>query len=382
MHLNLHLPHYFASRLKREIGELYASVAFANIAVSISTLFEPIYLHQVLGFTIPQVLLFMAAVYFFYIVLLPLGAKVGNHYGYKHAIVLAIPMFIVYWILLFAAQNDFSLIYWAPLFFALQKALFWPGYHALLAKYANEKQRGREFGVMHAITNFAFVIGPLIGGVISEYVGIRATFAVAAVIYFASAIPLLWRKEVFVPRPYFYKDTLVLYRDQFTKFLGYLAFGEELLLLTIWPIFVYLVLQDYVSTGLLATLGTLAATLTAVYLGKVVDGQAKGPLIKLGALFTSVGWFLKYLATTFGSALLIDIAGRTSKELVFIPLSTVTYERAERSHALAYVVFFEQALAIGKLLAAILAIVIFSVTGTMTSLFVLAAVFSILYIFI
>jgi hypothetical protein len=46
------------------------------------------------------------------------------------------------------------------------------------------------------------------------------------------------------------------------------------------------------------------------------------------------------------------------------------------------VVFFEQALAIGKLLAALLGIVVFALTGSFMALFILAALFSLLYMFI
>jgi hypothetical protein len=58
--LNFHLPHYFSKDVRKEMGELYASSAISNFALSIITLFEPIFLYSVLHFTIPKVLLFMA----------------------------------------------------------------------------------------------------------------------------------------------------------------------------------------------------------------------------------------------------------------------------------------------------------------------------------
>jgi hypothetical protein len=56
--------------------------------------------------------------------------------------------------------------------------------------------------------------------------------------------------------------------------------------------------------------------------------------------------------------------------------------RAEANHILPYVVFFEQSLAIGKLLACILGIILFSLTGSFVVLFILAGAFSLLYMLI
>nr|MDQ3018937.1 hypothetical protein [bacterium] len=76
MLLHFHLPHYFANKIRKEIGHLYASTAIGNLAQSIITLYEPIFLYTVLDFSVIQILLFMASVYALYIVLIPFGGKI------------------------------------------------------------------------------------------------------------------------------------------------------------------------------------------------------------------------------------------------------------------------------------------------------------------
>jgi hypothetical protein len=78
----------------------------------------------------------------------------------------------------------------------------------------------------------------------------------------------------------------------------------------------------------------------------------------------------------------IDSLSRVGKEMVFIPLSTVTYQRAESSQIMPYVIFFEQSLAIGKLLAVLLGFLIFTLTGSFLAVFILAGLFSLLYVLI
>lgn len=378
----LRLPHYFAVRVSRQIAELYVSTAIADLALSIVLVFEPIFLYSVLGFTVQQVLIFFAAVYGFYIVFIPWGAKIVSRFGYEHGIFFSIPFQILYWLLLFGSQTNFNLIYLAPVVLAIEKSLFWPAFHSSVARFARDQQRGREFSIFHAIVNIVQVLGPLAGGIIAQHFGLRVTFAVAAAIYFCSFIPLFTTKEIFVPKIYQFKDTWKLFKTYPKKFLGYVGFGEELLVLTVWPIFIYIIVKNYESTGILTTIAALVATILALYIGKVTDNYSKRLLIKVGTFLYFIIWLARFVATSFWSVFFVDSLSRTSKELVFIPLSTVTYERAEATHILPYVVFFEQALSIGKLVACILGIVLFTFTGSFYALFALAGLVSLLYILI
>lgn len=383
MTFKFRFPHYFAKDIRREIGELYASTAIADFAIAVVMLFEPIFLYSVLNFTLQEVLLFMGAIYVVYIFLIPFGAKIANRIGYEHAIFLSIPFQILYWVFLFGSQHNFNLIYFAPLAYGIEKSLFWPAFHASVARFARQDQRGREFSVLHAILNITFIIGPYIGGLISEHFGVRMAFVVAASIYFCSFIPLFTTKEIFVPRVYQFRDTLKMYRQFPKKFLGYLGFGEELLVLTVWPIFIFIIVKNYEDTGILATIATLIATLIGLYIGKITDhAKSKSYLIRISSLFYFMTWIGRYFANAFFTVFALDALSRTAKDALFIPLSALTYERAENTHIMPYVVFFEQSLAIGKLLAVFLAIIVFAFTGSFFAVFVLAGLFSLLYLFI
>lgn len=376
------LPYYFAASVKRQIAELYLSTAIADLAIAIVMLFEPIFLYSVLHFTVQEVLLFMAAVYACYVVLIPFGAKIANKLGYEHSIFFSIPFQILYWVLLFGSQENISYIYFAPLVFAIEKSLFWPAFHASVARFAQDKQRGREFSVLYAIMNVVYIAGPFLGGFLSERYGVRMTFVIASAIYFCSFMPLFSTKEVFISRPYLFRDTWNFYKMFPKKFLGYLGFGEELLVLTVWPIFLYTIVTDYQKTGILVTVATLVSSILALYIGKQSDRYSKRLLLRVGAFFYFLVWLARYVVNNFWSAFFVDTLSRTSKDMVFIPLSTLTYERAESTHIMPYVVFFEQSLSVGKILAALMGMAVFAITGSFWLLFVLAGLFSLLYMLI
>jgi hypothetical protein len=76
----------------------------------------------------------------------------------------------------------------------------------------------------------------------------------------------------------------------------------------------------------------------------------------------------------------IDITSRISKDIIVVPLWAVTYDRASRSDILKSMVFFEQSIAFGKLLAALIVfILLFFFTGW-TAAFVIAGLMTFLYI--
>ncbi|MBI3232112.1 MAG: MFS transporter [Candidatus Doudnabacteria bacterium] len=368
--------------MREEIGELYAHSAIANMASSMMLLFEPIFLYAVLGFSVNQVLFFTSIVYAVYIAIIPLGGKAASLYGYKHAIAFSVPFQLIYWMMLIVSQQNASWTYFAAVFYGLSKTFYWPGFHSLMARYADKGQVGREFGVVYSLISLTFIAGPFVAGYLSTHFGFTATFIITAVIYAFSVWPLFRVKEAFTPKAYFYKDTWELYKNFPKKFLGYLGFGEELLVLNIWPIFIYIIVKDFEKAGSLATIASLVAAMLALIVGKVTDQYSKRVLIKLGAFFTAIVWLMRTIATNFWNTFFVDTLSRTSKEMAFIPIATVTYIRAEATHVVPYVVFFEQSLSIGKLLACVIGMAVFALTGSFMALFVLGALFSLLYMWI
>src|SRR5438045_1983879 len=104
MTLKFRLPRYFATSIRRQIGELYVSTAIADLALAMVMLFEPIFLYSVLHLRIEQILIYVASLYAFYILLIPLGAKFSSKFGYEHGIYMSIPFQILFWLSLYFAH--------------------------------------------------------------------------------------------------------------------------------------------------------------------------------------------------------------------------------------------------------------------------------------
>ena len=379
---HLHLPHYFTAKVRGEIEHLYGSVAIGHLAIALISLFEPIFLYHVVGLSITQVLGFMAFAYTIYAVLIPIGGKIAARYGYAHSIVFSVPFPILYWFLLMGSEHNITMLGFAAVALAIYKSLYWPALHATLARFTGKKQRGREFSMMYAIMNIVQIIGPMLAGFLSSMFGIQSIFVIGSIIYSCSAIPLIWNKEVFVPKPYLFRDTLALYKKYPLQFLGYFGYGEELLVLTIWPIFIYIIVGNYQDLGSLVTVATLVATGLSLYIGFYTDRHSKLALLRTGTIIYALTWIARIPVISPFAAFITDTLSRTTKSLVFIPASAITYENAEQTHIMPFVVGFEQMLAIGKVLAALVGMAVFFVTGSFIALFIAAAIFSLFYLLI
>ncbi|MBL8030773.1 MAG: MFS transporter [Candidatus Doudnabacteria bacterium] len=380
MFLKFRLPHYFTTKLRTEVKELYVATAIADLALATMLIFEPIFLYQSVGFSVPKILLFFAAVYAWYVVLIPIGAKFAARFGFKHSLIASVPFQLLYWACLYFALEYPQLVWVAAFLYGLEKSFYWPAFHSVVAQFANQGQVAREFSFLTALIQLAQILGPVAGGFIAQVAGGQNLLIVAGAIYSLAIIPLFFHKEKGSKKPYRFADTLRLYKVHVYKMLGYWGFGEELLALTIWPIFMFIAVQGYGATGGAVTLAAAISAIISLYMGKWTDTHPKRPLIKLGGLMTAVTWLVRPWFPSPQGVTSVDTGARVAKNVSFIPICTVTYERAEASSIVPYVVFFEQSLAIGKLLTALAAAALFYMFASYSVLFILGALVSLLYV--
>ncbi len=380
----LHLSaftHYFSKHPTHELRELYWSVGIMDFATAAVALFEPIYLYT-RGYSIRHILLFYAAVYFGYILLIPVGGRIAARFGFEHSILYSQFAFIAYYLALFALPYAPWLIFIAPVIFAVQKSLYWPAYHADFATFSVREQRGREVSGYLTLNAVVTILGPLFGGLVLNTFGFGVLFGIVAALFLASTRPLLKLKEVYDPAPFSYaKYWKLLWKPSHRRSaVAYFGFAEELVALVLWPIFTYLAVSQFSELGALIAVSTLITSLVVLLIGKMSDRNASIDVLRFGSIAASVVWVLRTLISLTPLRLvLLDAAGRTSKSAVVIPLLAMTYEHGVREDPLAIAVYFEQSLAIGKFLVAILLFFLAGVANVWTAAFIVAAASSLLY---
>lgn len=379
-HFHAH-PHYFSREISKDLKELFFSVGILGFAVSMVALFEPVYLYT-RGFSVPQILLYFAALYGVYFFIVPFGGRYIAHFGVRRSIFIASFFLIGYYLSLFAVEGSVWFVIPAILCGAFQKALYWPSFHKDFVETSDTANRGREVSVISSVALSVNVIGPIFGGFMLTYTSFPVLFSIAIVLIFLSNIPLFSTKTK-LPREHFgvsraWKTLLDPKHRQAT--FAYLGFGEELVQWTLWPLFLFLVIQSTTGVGLFLGIGTLASALLLLATGRITDKKKEyaHSFLRLSSSVLSLSWLSRIFIFFPLPAFASNLVGGMVKDFSFVTLATLSYVRARKEHPLAYGVFLEQSLAFGKAITGALLAGIFAFMGFL-GVWLIAAAFALLY---
>jgi len=346
-------------------------------------IFEPIYLYKS-GFGIDKILYFYLGVYGLYLFTIPLGAKFARRFGYEKAILVSTPFLALYYIFLYFVSFDWRFAIPAVLAFVIQKTFYWPGYHADFARFGKTGERGREVSNITAIITSVSIAGPFLGGAIIAVFGFEVLFVVTTFVILASNIPLLLTSEKFEPKSFSYARAYkrLLRKENRRNFFGFWGFGEEFVAMIVWPVFIFEVVPNFFSIGTITALSTLTTTAILLFVGKIVDSDTseRSPILKIGAVFKAASWFLTILVRGVLGVFLVDSFGRTTKNVIIVPMLAMTYDHANNTSVMKTVVFFEMSLIVGKIFAiGVLILIAKNLSFPYVWFFALAGLMSMLY---
>ena len=381
------LKDFLPYKMKRQVKELFASTILVNLALSMVMIFEPIYLYKI-GYSLQKIMLFYLITYLIYFLIMPLGGKFARKKGYELGMLLGTILFSLFYIGLFFIEQHPFLFYLVPFTLALQKTFYWPAYHADFARFSDDSEEGREIGGLTMAVSLVYIIGPALAGFIIIQWGFGALFTFATIIFLASNIPTLITKEEFTIKDFSYKDAYLrlISKKNRKSFFAYLGFGEELIVLVVWPVFISIIITDIFDLGVIITLATLITSIITLYIGKITDSRNKKSILSLGASFYSLAWFIRIFIINQLGVFFVDTLSRLSKNVIAVPLTAITYERAKSRSIMKTVLFFEMSLVVGKLIALLLIYTsLFFITDEIFAFkltFILAGGMSLLYLLI
>lgn len=374
---------FFAVKPRRELRELYGFLTFFSFAASLITIFEPIFFYQ-LGLPIWRIALFYAAHYTTYIFVLPLGGMFAARFGYERSLTVSAPIFVVYFLLLTQLPQHPSYFWLAVVVLTAFKSLYWPAYHANFAQFTDAKNQGTEQSWVHFVQYGVGILGPILGGIVATLYGFPALFLVAAASVALAGLSLLRTREAYDVVSYRYGDAwrLMKRRRHRSMVVGMVGWGENLIFLAIWPVYMFTVLQQVETVGLFASISAAIATLFGFVAGEMSDRISPRRLLRYVAPIMSLSYIWRIFAFGPARVLIGDVLARTTVVGVDVPFVARLYSEGRRAGVLTYAVAFEMALSITKALVAILLIGLFAwfdVGTAFTLTFGLAALLSLFY---
>ncbi|MBU1177176.1 MAG: MFS transporter [Patescibacteria group bacterium] len=385
--LNFLEKKYFNKSLSKGFVRLYTGKTIVMIASAMLGIFLPIFLYNLFDKNFQLVMVYYGLAAFFYGITVSFGIKFLNKFGFRNALRASVVLGIIFYIIFyFIDQNNLKyLIPFSLLILVFYRLLYWLPYHVNFAKFTNKKTRGRQVSIIEATRSTLGVFIPLIAGIIVSYFSFDVLFIIAIILYLLSGIPYLTiprTREKFV---WTVKET---WKQFFSKkrrntVLAYIADGSENIIgVTVWPIFIYQLLDgNYFKVGAISTLIIAISVIAQLFLGKYIDSKAKKEnILKWGSFLYSFGWLIKVFISTAFQIFVVGAYHSITCIFLRTPFDALTYEiAADQEHYVdEFTVLHEMALNFGRVLMIIL-IIIISFFFDIQWVFVLAALASMVF---
>ncbi len=347
----LHIPSFsfFKFILNRELTELYASIALRFFALSMISIFLPIYLLKELNLSIYTVMYFFIVFSIFFALSAFIGAKIAARIGFKHIILLSVPFLIAHFLLLTLLPVVKIPLFLIAILGAFAAGLYWIGHHTDLTRFTKRRARGEEVGLAFFVMSLAALLGPFVGGMILTFYNFTILFIAVSLLLLVSTIPLFFSKEFYERTSFSSKEVFKV--GSFKDALAFTGQGIEIGAAGIlWPIFIFLILNEYFSLGLIGTLSGIIVAFSSVIVGKLSDKKGKHFFIRIGAAALASLWFFRTLVKTVSHVYFVSIFSFIGS-IVSVPTDTKAYGKARKSkHVVEYLVFREVFINLGRVI--------------------------------
>jgi MFS family permease len=348
---------------RKELTQIYFSAATRSFAVSLLSLFVPLYLYKELGYSLNETLLFFVAYSLVLAFVTPFAAKFSARFGCKHSVLISVPFYLLFIVGL----------YWLPTLkiplpliaslFGISLSFYWMGMHLVFRKASDRKHRGEEFGKKESISIFSTMLGPILGGVLIKYLGFKPVFVLAAMLLFISAFFLFLSKEKHVR--YHFSLHSILDRKHWKDALFFISRGSRVIASgVIWPLFVFIIVKDYLSLGVLESVLAGLSALVLWGVGKFSDHYDRKKILHYVAGFESIAWLFRSIISSVAQAFGAAIFSSVTYGIYESTAGALEYDKAKGNET-EYFVSREIFICIGRIMILSVVLITNSLTGGM-----------------
>lgn len=331
-----------------ELNEIYWFMAIRSFALSLVTIFVPIYLYKS-DYGISNIFLYYAALYLFEFIFELPAAKFIKSFGPKHSMTLSLPFMIFHiWQML-----TLGVIHWSPIALALplsfSLAFFWEGYHYDFSRSKHAKKATKEIGSTFIIMTMAGASAPLLGGLLATYVGINWLLVTVIVLLTAGAFILFKTKDENFRRG---KINLkkVNFRHIKKHIVSYSGLGwETVSVMQIWPLFLFFIIASYSGIGLITSITLLVSVLVTYWVCRRADKGKRMSFIKTGSIAGAIVGVLQVFVDTVTKAFAANVGRALSQSVFKPPFDSEYYLHADEESRSEYIYVMESTVDLARM---------------------------------
>ncbi len=324
--------HRFRHMTFDELSELYTSMMFRTLAISMAGIFVPIYLLE-LGYDIWEILLFFAVMFGFQSLVVRSVAHLLAFIGPKHSI--AISFILQSAVLIGIAYLPYlpsQSVWILSVAYGVANLLFFLAFNVDFSRFKHTKKEGKEVGLVYVMERLGAVSGPLVGGLVAFFFSAQYIFLVAVILLFSAAIPLLFSMEHLKVKQKLHFDKLSLknMKRDTAAYTGMVT--DTSMTMIMWPLFLGVVVfqgNPYIQLGFITSLSILISVFAARAMGKMIDNRQGRRLLHFG-VFANLGvYLLRPFTSGFAMALGLNMARECVTPAIRMPQLKGIYDSAD-----------------------------------------------------
>jgi hypothetical protein len=337
--------HFWRDANFDELSEIYVSMMFRSLAISMIGIFVPVFLLKS-GYQFSDVAIFYIIFFATKSIMDTVAGYSVARFGPKHTILLS-ELFHISAAGTLAILPQYNLPIFVPaLLWGAGNSLFYIAFHVDFSKVKHSLHGGKELGWLSIMERIGGTIGPLVGGILATVINSQFIFIVAILLLMLGLAPLFKTAEpTRTKQKLDFKGIKLspLKRD----LLSYAAITVERNLgVVLWPAFLTLfVFQDniYATIGILSSISIVISIVASYTIGQLIDKKRGGYLLKISSIASAIIYVFKPFTRGVTMVLGINIAQEIATVGHRIPYYKGLYDAADSQpgHRIVYLVIME-----------------------------------------
>ncbi len=370
--------HHFQDKavyfLKKEITEIYIANSIRSFAMSMISIFIPIYLLKK-GYSLQEAISYYLLLSIIIIISVKKFVEFASRKGVKKSIAISMPLTALLFFLMqhideiIRITGKTGTLIILGIIHVTASMFYFMGFHIDFAKTHEIKKAKKEVSTLNAASIILSMAGPVIGATIITISSFKTLFMTTTILLLIGIIPLFMSKEIHEPIKTESLRVIMMSKKEIKKNIPYLGEGfRNSAAGIIWPVMLYIIAINIKQIGILYTFTNLIVALITIYVGY---GNVNGKkALKAGTTIHSITLIIRGFLSTLTTIATTQGIGAISFAMLRNPYLAYHYNKSKKEGVVQRIYSREIFLHLGKAINLIILITLLSFFNETTSMVV------------
>lgn len=341
---------FFSFENKRDIYRIHVSHTLHNVALSVISVYIPIFL-LTQGFSLSKTIAFFMVFHSTGLLFtLSICPSLLRRWGMVHLLKVYYPFEICFFILLNFLPILPSFFWIIAVVGGLATFSYWVPMNILLIKYAKKEKMGSDLANFFALPKVFGIFGPLISASLIPLIGFWPVFIIVIIGLILSYLPLAGIHNSEITASFDFQISRAWSKLRERKLLFILEGFDNIVEESewFWGIFVFLIIGTLHAPGIVASLEALGSAVFTVMVGKLADRSAK-VLIPIASAGLIIVWVVRAFINNALTAYIITLVASFVMTLFLVSYFSMIYKAVKNQKEEEFLILREIPTVLGRM---------------------------------